>query len=120
MDPYVIEEWNAYFLGWCLERTKREVWAEARRARILCGPLFTMEDLFTDSHFRDRGFWTTTHHPDLGEVEMPGRPFIMGKGGWALRRPAPRLGEHTAEVLREAGMDDFAISAAATTAEVTR
>lgn len=111
MDPYVIEEWNANFLGWCLERTKREVWAEARRAKILCGPLFTMEDLFTDSHFRDRGFWAKTEHPDLGEVEMPGRPIMMGKGGWALRRPAPRLGEHTAEVLVEAGMDATAVDA---------
>ncbi|MBA4180243.1 MAG: hypothetical protein C0506_06590 [Anaerolinea sp.] len=120
LDPYVIEEWNAHFLGWCLERTKREVWAEARRAKILCGPLFTMEDLFTDSHFRDRGFWTKTHHANLGEVELPGRPIIMGKGGWALRRPAPRLGEHTVEVLREAGLSATAIAGLATAAEVTR
>ena len=56
MDPFVIEEWNAFFLSWCLERTKREMWAEARRAKVLCAPLFTMEDLFTDDHFRDRGF----------------------------------------------------------------
>lgn len=119
MDPFVIEEWNAYFLGWCLERTKREVWAEARRANVLCGPLFTMEDLFSDSHFRDRGFWTSAHHPDIGEIEMPGRPFIMGKGGWQLRRPAPRIGEHTTEVLRAAGLDDAAIAAAAGM-EVTR
>ncbi|WP_322796400.1 CoA transferase [Tepidiforma sp.] len=110
LDPYVIEEWNAYFLGWCLERTKREVWAEARRAKVLCGPLFTMEDLFEDEHFRSRGFWATVDHPALGTVEMPGRPFIMGKGGWQLRRPAPLLGQHTEEVLRECGVDDAAIA----------
>lgn len=110
LDPYVIEEWNAYFLGWCLERTKREVWAEARRAKVLCGPLFTMEDLFEDDHFRGRGFWATVDHPALGTVEMPGRPFIMGKGGWQLRRPAPLLGQHTEEVLRECGLDDGAIA----------
>jgi crotonobetainyl-CoA:carnitine CoA-transferase CaiB-like acyl-CoA transferase len=104
MDPFVIEEWNANFLGWCLERTKREVWAEARRARVLCGPLFTMEDLFEDSHFRDRGFWDHVDHPELGSVELPGRPFIMAAGGWELRRPAPLLGQHTAEVLLGAGL----------------
>jgi crotonobetainyl-CoA:carnitine CoA-transferase CaiB-like acyl-CoA transferase len=104
MTPEVIEEWNANFLGWCLERTKREVWAEARRAKVMCGPLFTMEDLFDDEHFRGRGFWAKAEHPVMGEFEFPGRPFIMAKGGWALRRPAPLLGEHTEEVLREAGL----------------
>jgi crotonobetainyl-CoA:carnitine CoA-transferase CaiB-like acyl-CoA transferase len=101
--PEVIEAWNANFLVWCLERTRREIWAEARRARVMCGPLFTMEDLFQDEHFRGRGFWQRATHPMLGDVEIPGRPFIMGEGGWTLRRPAPLLGEHTEEVLREAG-----------------
>ncbi len=110
LDPYVIEEWNTYFLTWCLERTKREIWAEARRAKVLCGPLFSMEDLFEDEHFRGRGFWAHTSHPELGDVEFPGRPFIMGKGGWKLRRPAPLLGQHTEEVLREAGLDDATIA----------
>jgi crotonobetainyl-CoA:carnitine CoA-transferase CaiB-like acyl-CoA transferase len=104
MDPFVIEEWNTFFLGWCLERTKREIWAEVQRAKVLAGPLFTMEDLYHDSHFRDRGLWTKVRHAEMGDVEMVGRPFLMGKGGWELRRPAPRLGEHTHEVLKEAGV----------------
>lgn len=111
LNPIVIEEWNANFLGWCLERTKREIWAEARRARVLCGPLFTMEDLFTDPHFRQRGFWATASHPVMGEVTMPGRPFIMERGGWQLRRAAPLLGQHTAEVLAEVGFDPAAVAA---------
>jgi crotonobetainyl-CoA:carnitine CoA-transferase CaiB-like acyl-CoA transferase len=102
---------------WCLERTKREVWAEARRAKVLCGPLFTMQDLFEDDHFRGRGFWSEVQHPDLGKVTIPGRPFQMERGGWAMRRPAPRLGEHTAEVLHEAGVAAADI-AAITTREV--
>ncbi|MHB8577629.1 MAG: CaiB/BaiF CoA transferase family protein [Dehalococcoidia bacterium] len=101
MNPALIEEWNAQFIGWCMERTKREIWAEARRARVWCGPLFTIEDLYTDAHFRDRGFWATVEHPLMGKVELPGRPFSMGKGGWQLRRPAPLLGQHTDEVSGE-------------------
>ncbi len=110
-NPALIEEWNTSFLMWCLERTKREVWAEARRARLLCGPLFTIEDMFHDGHFRDRGFWTSVDHSILGEVTIPGRPFLMQKGGWELRRPAPLLGQHTGEVLREAGLPQASIEA---------
>jgi crotonobetainyl-CoA:carnitine CoA-transferase CaiB-like acyl-CoA transferase len=113
INPAIIEEWNANFIVWCIERTKREIWAEARRAKLLCAPLFTMEDLYNDDHFRDRGFWSKTLHPIMGEVELPGRPFLMQEGGWQLRRPAPLLGEHTREVLAEAGVDDAAIAAVA-------
>lgn len=111
LKPEVIEEWNGSFIGWCVERTKREVWEEARRAKVLCGPLFTMQDMYDDEHFRNRGFWTSIEHPDLGTVELPGRPFQMQKGGWELRRPAPRLGQHTEEVLREAGLDEANVKA---------
>jgi crotonobetainyl-CoA:carnitine CoA-transferase CaiB-like acyl-CoA transferase len=102
--PDVIEAWNANFFVWCLERTKREIWAEARRAKVMCGPMFTTQDLYEDDHFRQRDFWQTAEHPAMGTVEFPGRPFIMQEGGWELRRPAPLLGEHTDEVLREAGL----------------
>jgi len=111
LNAELIDEWNAHFIAWCLERTKREIWAEARRAKVMCGPLFSMQDLYEDDHFRDRGFWTKVEHPVMGEVEMPGRPLIMQEGGWKIRRPAPLLGEHTEEVLREAGLSDDVIAA---------
>ncbi|MGE0598498.1 MAG: CaiB/BaiF CoA transferase family protein [Dehalococcoidia bacterium] len=101
MNPAIIEEWNGHFIEWCIERTKREIWAEARRAKVMCGPMFTMEDLFTDEAFRDRGFWSKASHPELGEVTIPGRPLMMQHGGWELRRAAPLLGQHTEEVLAE-------------------
>jgi len=112
-NPAIIEEWNANFVVWCIERTKREIWTEARRAKVMCGPLFTMQDLYEDEHFRGRGFWAKVTHPLMGEVELAGRPFQMPKGGWQLGRPAPLLGEHTAEVLREAGLSEAEIGAAA-------
>jgi len=111
VNPEIVDEWNAQFLPWCIERTKREIWAEARRAKLLCGPLFTMEDLYNDEHFRSRGFWEKVLHPVMGEVEMPGRPFIMAKGGWKIRRAAPLLGEHTGELLAEAGLSEAEITA---------
>jgi crotonobetainyl-CoA:carnitine CoA-transferase CaiB-like acyl-CoA transferase len=102
-DPESIEAFNAHLLEWLMARTKREVWAEARRARVLCGPLFTISEIFEDPHFRERGFWSEVEHAYLGQVKMPGRPFEMSDAAWSVRRPAPLLGEHTREILAEVG-----------------
>ena len=110
-NPQSVEEFSAYLYGWLASRTKREVWAEARRAKVLCGPLFTIADLFQDPHFRGRGFWEDVAHSEMGAFEMPGRPFIMNDSPWELRRPAPLLGQHTVEVLREMEFPDSQIDA---------
>ena len=103
VNPALVEEFNAHFLPWALERTKREIWAEAREAKVLCGPLFSVDELFEDTHFSDRGFWATSNHEELGEVQIPGRPFMMSASPWSLRTPAPKLGAHSDEVLLECG-----------------
>jgi len=110
-NPQSVEEFSAYLYGWLASRTKREVWAEARRAKVLCGPLFTIADLFQDPHFRGRGFWEDVAHSEMGAFEMPGRPFIMNDSPWELRRLAPLRGEHTVEVLREMEFPDSQIDA---------
>ncbi len=102
-DPDLVGEFQALLTSWLIERTKREVWAEAQRARVLCGPLFTVAELYADEHFRERGFWQRNDHAALGSLEIPGRPFVMGASPWPGARPAPLLGEHSRDVLREAG-----------------
>ena len=102
-DADLVGEFQAHMIAWLIERTKREVWAEAQRARVLCGPLFSVDEIYADDHFRDRGFFETTEHAVLGSVEIPGRPFMMGASPWPATRAAPLLGEHTREVLTESG-----------------
>jgi crotonobetainyl-CoA:carnitine CoA-transferase CaiB-like acyl-CoA transferase len=101
--PEFKETVDALFIPWLFAHTKREVWAAAQEAHVLCAPLYTMEELFSDPVFRERGFFVEVERPYLGRVTMPGRPFLMSESPWRLRRPAPLLGEHTEEVLREIG-----------------
>jgi crotonobetainyl-CoA:carnitine CoA-transferase CaiB-like acyl-CoA transferase len=97
------ERFDAIFYPWLFAHTKREIWQLAQENHVLCAPLYTMEDLFTDPVLRERGFFIEVEHPYMGRFTMPGRPFLMSETPWTLRRRAPLLGEHTDEVLREIG-----------------
>ena len=70
---------------------------------MLCAPLNTIEDLANDQHFIGRGAFAEIDHPAAGRLTYPGRPFVMSESPWEVRRPAPLLGQHNAEVLGEIG-----------------
>ncbi|MFQ5873166.1 MAG: CaiB/BaiF CoA transferase family protein [Dehalococcoidia bacterium] len=102
-DPQLREEFDPFFLSWLLERTKRQVWEAGQKARVLCGPLYTTEDLLSDPHFSARDFWTEVEHPFTGAIRYPGAPFRMSETPRQARRPAPLLGEHNEEVYGHIG-----------------
>ena len=103
MDPAAIEEFNSHLTPWLNQHTKREVWEAGRRARFICGPLFTVDEVYADTNFQERGLWQCAETSALGEFRFPGRPFLMSRTPWEYRRPAPELGEHTGEVLKAIG-----------------
>ena len=78
----------------------------AQEARVLSGPLNTIEELQNDSNFIDRGAFAEIEHPAAGTLQYPGRPFIMEKTPWSIRRPAPLLGQHNRDVLTGLGYSD--------------
>jgi crotonobetainyl-CoA:carnitine CoA-transferase CaiB-like acyl-CoA transferase len=73
-------------------------------AGIAAGPIYEFDQVFEDAHVRHIGMVREVEQPGLGTVRMLGFPFAAGGQRPAVRRPAPRLGEHTAEVLRELGI----------------
>jgi crotonobetainyl-CoA:carnitine CoA-transferase CaiB-like acyl-CoA transferase len=66
------------------------------------GPVRSPEENLADQHWWDRGFFVHVTGEGIAEpVIMPGAPYVLSGTPWELRRPAPRLGEHTGEVLAE-------------------
>jgi crotonobetainyl-CoA:carnitine CoA-transferase CaiB-like acyl-CoA transferase len=71
----------------------------------------SLEDLAHDPHLEAVGFWREVDHPTEGRLRLPAFPVNFGSTPADIRRHAPRLGEHTREILKEAGLDDQRIDA---------
>ena len=102
-DPQLREEFEAFFLGWTLERTKNELWELGRTCNVFCAPVNTVEDVCTDPEFGGGGAFVAVSHREAGEVSFPGAPFAMDESPWSIRRAAPLLGQHNVEVLADIG-----------------
>jgi len=71
-----------------------------------CGPINNYAQVFADPQVRARGMVVETTHPTLGQIQTLGSPIKMSETPPIVGRPAPLLGEHTREVLRELGLED--------------
>jgi crotonobetainyl-CoA:carnitine CoA-transferase CaiB-like acyl-CoA transferase len=71
-----------------------------------CGPINNYEQVFADPQVRARQMVVETEHPTLGHLPTLGSPIKMSETPPVVGRRAPLLGEHTEEVLREAGCDE--------------
>lgn len=88
---------------WTMERTMKEIVEACQENHILSAPLNTSEGLLQDSHLQTRSFWVESDHPVVGRMTYPGRPALSSELPWAIRRPAPLLGEHNEEIYTRLG-----------------
>ena len=69
------------------------------------------EELLDDEQLAATGFWKFAEHPTEGRIRMIDPPVRYSKSPNTIRRLQPRLGEHSTEVLAEAGYSDAEIQA---------
>lgn len=80
-------------------------------ADIPASRLYGMEDLIADPHLLQTGFVREVDHPSEGRLRTTAPLGHYARTPASLRRSAPRLGQHSRELLREAGLDEATIDA---------
>jgi crotonobetainyl-CoA:carnitine CoA-transferase CaiB-like acyl-CoA transferase len=93
------------------ERTTEELVAALDAAGIPAGPVNRIGEMLADPHVLAREMVVETEHPVAGPTKALGVPVKLSRTPGSVRRPAPLLGQHTREVLREAGFRDSEIDA---------
>jgi crotonobetainyl-CoA:carnitine CoA-transferase CaiB-like acyl-CoA transferase len=75
------------------------------------GPVFGYEQIMHDPHIKARNMVVDMEHPIIGSMKAMGLPIKSTGELTAIRKPAPWLGQHSAEVLRGIGYADGDIEA---------
>ena len=91
--------------AFCEETTQH--WMEVLEgARVPCGPINDMDQVYSDPQVRAREMLVELEDPELGTLKNIGIPVKLSLTPGSIRRRAPDLGEHSREVLLEAGYSD--------------
>lgn len=85
------------------ERGRAELFHKLGILRVPSGMVVEVDEMFDNEQLRARDFFETPAAGRFPELEYPGAPFHMSATPWQTPYGAPRLGEHSDEILREAG-----------------
>ena len=89
---------NELIMAWAMQQTKLELYERVAAEGAPIGYFATAEDIASASQLAARNFMVTCEHPEAGSVSMPSAPYRFSHTPWMLRRPAPLLGQHNAEI----------------------
>jgi len=102
-----VEEVDRVVAGWTRERRRAKLIADLIAAGVPSAPVRTIEELTADPEVARRGMLLDSEFPTRGAIKVTGLPIKLSESprpGRTLMRP-PVLGEHTAEVLADIGID---------------
>jgi crotonobetainyl-CoA:carnitine CoA-transferase CaiB-like acyl-CoA transferase len=97
------DAFEAALSDWAASRTPEDAAAELQAAGVSAAPVQRTDQLCYDPQLMAGGFWLESERRHVGAHLIPAAPFAYDGVRPAIRRPAPTLGQHTDEVLRELG-----------------
>lgn len=94
-------ELDAIITEWTGRHTVEEIWELLNNAGVPAAPVYSIADIVRDPQFRERGMIIEAEGPEpVGRLLMPGFVPRFTEAPSGLRWIGPRVGQHTAEVLR--------------------
>ena len=103
-DRKAREEELAALLEETFSTQETEQWLELLdNAGVVAGPIYNMEQVYRDPQVLARDMLVDTEDPELGTIHNIGVPVKLSATPGSIRRRAPALGEHSAEILLERG-----------------
>ena len=95
------EEFETYLLEWLLVRPKQKVFEICQEYGVMCTPINQIGDLFLDPQLVHRSYFVKSQHELAGEITYTGAPFRFSKLEWNISSTAPKLSQHTKEILNK-------------------
>lgn len=100
------------FAPFARKYTKAWLYQTGQSRRIPICPINTPRDILTSRQLDYRNFFISQEHTPSGrKLVVPGAPYRLEATPWHQQRPAPRLGEHTSEILAALGYEPTARAA---------
>ena len=96
-----IDALEAALAEWTRNWDAQTLQARLQRAGVPAGVVHSTLSVLADPHLAARGWWRHLEHPDVGVRRHGGPPWRFSRTPAQITRPAPRLGEHTTEILRD-------------------
>ncbi len=91
-------------------RSSKELEAILMEAGVPCSRMNNIKEVFEDEHMIDRGITVDVEHPVMGKMKAVRNPVLFEEESPSIRRHAPSLGEHSAEILLGLGYNNDQIA----------